>query len=975
MSEHPHKRFQDLSPKAERAWEPSEDSATNASAVESPIASKEVPQPQPETADISPAREHLMVPDRKGSTVQERRHSLGFSLALHLAVGTTWLSLPEPQPNTPDLTRLDGQERLDALGDTIEARLLRMAETDEHNREVRAQLERERHAYFDRLIETTLNPESPEYKSRYGIPSIDAFAHIDALTHVEQLIKPYQAQKLDAKRVAELVQEYEANLLARHKENMDVLFAHGYEWTGNVRTDFPTLQEALFQGDDRYFYNPGFSQTLYRQDQEQFDKQLTTGIVNCQVARMTPMVLYDIYERADLPKDDLAHVRQTTWAGHAFSGYENPSTQERFTLMEGVFGTPEWPGTHPPSAEEPGVLRSPADHLAYYLHTHDAMPEQLEQLARMGYGLESLPTFSSIPMPDGTFSFGSYEELVAGDRHASERITQEHQTESHVDLEPVIEDTAKADVLQAFHQYIKAHPVEGGSSAQGAGVVTLPAWLRSPAAREILPDYVALNYDSETMADVYRALVLDGARSRDLLERIRGRFVEDLKVRLEKRSYPDMGSGFEQWLDITNTWYMAGPFGPSVFSSFKNEPWFFDSIDTNIEDKTRAFPIMQGDSFLASSIASQAVTDIALLDALAQEETREHGTQETNPFAERARRLEQALIPYQDTVEIHGFMPSQIASMPRQQLRDVIARSSLFNLVARDNEKLQEAYFDRLANDPDLYVFTLELLAQFEYAYSYRRSISPFLRLGESAYQNTRLRPRIESATRDILQQTFDRLESPNENDSYALSALLALHHENLWLRPIIEAQLRRTHEARPLSDFNIHYAGLQRFGLKPAKDTLPHGGARALIDYLTDQDDRNTRQFMDTRNVHIDRVFSTAYLLCDQQQDRLELLWAFSLRTHLPPPVHKDQLFPEDLAVISALSNTDIGPPDRLIIDLKPYYAPQTIDIVHELRQNPADPNLYRYRDWAEMNPNLGLQYVEQWIAFEQARETPVAP
>ena len=981
-----------LSPKAEREWKP-----TGGIDINIP---KDAPRDDAYGLGMDPSKEGLSNPDRKGSTVQDRRRSLSATLAVHIAAGATALTVHDKCHIIElDPTELTGERQIEALGNTVGERILHMVETDAHNREVRRRFEQTRHDYYDDLLDTYLNPESREYKERRGIPPVEVFAHVDALLHVEAMIAKTQLESLDEDRVQALVREYEDALISRHRENMEIIFQHRYEWTGNVRQDFPMLQKALFQGEDRYFYNPGFEETLYRTGQEQFSEQLQTGLVNCQVARITPMALFEIYQHHELPTDDLENVRVVTWSDHVFSGYEHPETHETFTLMEGSFGTPEWPGLHPPSAQDAGVALSAASHLAIYLQEHKPTSEERQRLATLIPN--DLGMFSSEPLPTEAVEFGHYEEIVAGGRPASETIRvrelEEQQAETITEQTEGYAKSVVSKLLERYLQESADHYSPFGST------VILPPWIHSDAVRTLITENGAWELARDkTREAVYRTLLLDGQFSQVFVDRAMERGVAEWQENQKwDKEHPD---------NLSMARFILGqckinPLAARIAFQLRNEDWFLPTLELliteNIEIVKQALAeegslqAGNGAPVFYTIVTSDAVMVIGLLDDLAQEYKSEYGEEAINPFSQKAERMRRALAPLQEHVGVSGLTLDQIQTLPQEEFRrhmtdDVQDATNVSGIVLGARAAKHEwAVLERLEQDPEQYAQLLlqgldtgnmtELSEFAIHANVIERVVKkrPDLLTSFQTYATEALRRIHDDALQDELAGGYVYLGSQN-----ILRKQLELHRSASWLRPVMESEWRRVHARRPFSDFDIHYARLDRFGIDTVLPKSQLFFVDSGIPFETTRDGARAFQVHTERNEDVDALVREVYLASDKQKDRLGLLLLFHEHTHLVPPVTKEQLLPEDLAFIEAVPDSEsfgivrgLGEASlrRYACNLKPFYAPQTIDITHELRQNPENPDLEKYDRWGGMNPDLGLQYAEQWVAYRAL--APVTP
>ena len=976
---------------------PRDERRKHGGSVDVPIPPKEHP-PSPATFDINPSKEHLTVPERPPSL--DTRRSLSTSLAVHLALVGTFLTLAEPRDRdipASDLTTLKGEKQIDALGDAIERRVQEMQETDVHNREVLEGLESSRHELYEDLIDTLLDPSFPEYNNPLGISSTEAFVQIDTMLKVEtiakRLLKADITKKLDASELEQLAEEYKNNLLDRHEENMAILLEHDYSWTGDVRKDFPTLQQALFRGDDRYFYNPGFSETKYQKDHDQFDEQILSGVVNCQVARMTPMILREIYERSNLPTNDLVNLRAVMWEDHVFSGYEDPETHEAFTLMEGSFETPEWFGTQPLSAEDPGTLRPAMDHLAYYLLSHQPTKEQEARLEQLGYTNDaSLGTFSSSERPDAIIEFkgdgGIFEKNIGGTSSIETKADKIEKDDLRKEVMSMMSDFINEISLKSEHTY----PLEGE-------FVLLPLWLRSQKFHAFLRQNPHLILSD---AYLFRALQMDGPRSRDIIDRARTYKRGQLAI-----LNTDLHEPTEikvRRLEIERILAVHHPLEMDVLYEFKNKSWFDSDLEFLLND-TVTWATSHLEKLVRDLQFDRAYRVASGLDALGVRFAIEHGQQTSNPYYRKAERVHEHLSSYHRQLGIEGLSMKQIQMLSVEDLARSIANDPvqierlIYDFIdPESSQQKRKAYlfWERLTDHPKLFTDILgnEMGVNIKNTPMLRSLLFGHIEIASWAVsKHPEIREHLEnefklSLRRFFLQESTNLTEGLDTGKDIRrqfqlLTDALALYETHPWLRRVIAEELKQLHQERPFLDFDIYYARLDRFGItasQPLPTTQIMSEDPTIIDNYNSRQKQTLWQKHKTRNLEIDRMILDAYLMSPDQETRLRILSNFYDRTELQPPVSKEQLFPEDLAIIQGVDDTNTRTQNRVQVEtvnrtlarrLKSFYAPETIDLTREIRLNPHNPNLEGYKDLAKQNPDLVIQYIEQWAVFEQERIT----
>ena len=716
----------------------------------------------------------------------------------------------------------------------MQARVEHMSQTDQFNKEVRERLEQTRHAYYDRLIKTYLNPESKEYKETHGIAPIETYAHIDALLHVEEATKSVVTEKVNEAHAEQLVCEYEASLLARHQENMRILFEHGYTWTGDVRKDFPTLQQALFQGPDRYLYNPGLDETSYQKDHDQFDEQIQTGIVNCQVARMTPSLLLEIYRHEGLPLDDLDHLHRVLWSDHVISGYEDPESKEKFSLSENYFGIPISKGIQPPGAENPGSLVPASDHLAQYLVLHESTLKQQDQLKKLGYDYRNLDVFRSGDDPSSIIDFGTYEKIFTEDKTLYEVLSvNEEERETTKKLNS---DNAESWIENYFADYIEAsmekYPLQGS-------VITLPPWIRSEPVRTFLEQTRLKNYyglkQKTVNAYILRALQLDGAYSEDLIKQAVENNVQVVKQWLAEGGYQTVQDKAGL---LSNQDVFGGPFGIKTLYQLRTEPWFDPALEFLINYridgiKEGSLEIQQNPSKHPSNPnAFSAKKTLNLLEALGREDT-----QTPNPYLRKAKRLREAIAPYEKEFDFYGWSPEDLQTMSLEQVKNLTEKNpTVIDFLYGDsaeNLSSEQIILKCLEADPEFYEnFLLQFTQKDVHT---NREMSTHLlaihttHLSRILEQHPQYLERFQEITSKILRSYhtdgLSLLEKSSGEKSVItasrfrvlVSDLLQLSGENPWILPVVTSELQFLNDQLPFTDFDIYYAKLDHFGIPPS--------------------------------------------------------------------------------------------------------------------------------------------------------------
>lgn len=163
-----------------------------------------------------------------------------------------------------------------------------------------------------------------------------------------------------------------------------VLDDESLHWTGDIVQDFPTLQRALFIGPNRLFYSEGLSETAYDFIAGSFSLQLQTGVVNCQVSRVTPMILARVYAEKDFSLEPLQDLRVLDWDDHIASAVEHDGVVTQLQEMNFTGDTP-LEGNMSPDSGVAGTLGTPIVHIPVWLR--DNFPLSSDQY-RLIYNLE-----------------------------------------------------------------------------------------------------------------------------------------------------------------------------------------------------------------------------------------------------------------------------------------------------------------------------------------------------------------------------------------------------------------------------------------------------------------------------------------------------------------------------------------------------------------------------------------------------------
>lgn len=236
-------------------------------------------------------------PLRRKPSKKEIALATAASLALHGVSGTIAersLRSPDEQYSAARLERHEVTEAEQAL------RLDFQAKVDE---------------YIERYVDT----ESPEYEGAetgyVGVPA-EPYYQLDSLASAIHYAQDYVYQDIDVNLVrTKHNQESRKNTAELMHQIETLVQLPEFNWTGDRTLDLPQVQYALFTHPQAIF-----SKQQYYKGNNTITRQVKTGIINCTVARMTPIVLEAAYKLNGLDLGLLADYRAVTSTQHISTG-------------------------------------------------------------------------------------------------------------------------------------------------------------------------------------------------------------------------------------------------------------------------------------------------------------------------------------------------------------------------------------------------------------------------------------------------------------------------------------------------------------------------------------------------------------------------------------------------------------------------------------------------------------------------------
>lgn len=350
----------------------------------------------------------------------------------------------------------------------------------EHNETIREQLKTERTETIDHLINEYLDPSSPEYQKELSVGA-DAFITLDAQNFGVAYADRAPGSLPSVEQIHEQTKEYQDELKAQYEFRVEKLISNrAYTWTGNLEEDLSTLRTAMYEGNDRFFSSDYYDTIQYQKDSWRTADELSTGIVNCQSSRFTPILLEEVYEAHKLDQTPLKELKAAVWKDHIETGILRPDGTTG-TFMEMQLGRPIDTGSNSPFTGEAATFLPIDAHLALYLTESGATGEQTDRLKALGLLPKTETKFLEWNLPNGVMSLGHFtsepQELLMAPGEFSE--------EQNRDLANVHGKAARQ-----LDEYLKHEAMTTLSAGAGGSnyFVEIPQWTSNHALREYIVD-------------------------------------------------------------------------------------------------------------------------------------------------------------------------------------------------------------------------------------------------------------------------------------------------------------------------------------------------------------------------------------------------------------------------------------------------------------------------------------------------------
>lgn len=250
--------------------------------------------------------------------------------------------------------------------------------------EILDELTKERAKKIDKYINKYLDEHSDSYLA-HEIPSEETYFALDAINSALEELQRRRSKEFDKDEYKNKVAENETYLRTKYQERLKkILDNPNLTFTGNVVEDFYMLQEAMFFDEDNLFDNKFYGQSQYQKSSADFETQLNTGVVNCQVSRSSAILLNDIYKAKGIARKDLQNLRAIVWNDHIASAY----LYEDGSLLQMQELNPQDPfvaGHASKKSGEAGKVMNIRNHLAYYLYKNGASDEQKLRIKALGF--------------------------------------------------------------------------------------------------------------------------------------------------------------------------------------------------------------------------------------------------------------------------------------------------------------------------------------------------------------------------------------------------------------------------------------------------------------------------------------------------------------------------------------------------------------------------------------------------------------
>lgn len=143
----------------------------------------------------------------------------------------------------------------------------------------------------DDLIEHYLNPSSPEYEGENAtVPPLAYYRFTDAHKIVEIIRSSNTNESIKLDDLHEKSKQHSIEASKELMDRIETLVQYPeLQWIGNPEQDLLLVQKVLFKLKEALF------KKLYHKNNMSISSQVDSGIVNCTVSRMTPIILEAAY--------------------------------------------------------------------------------------------------------------------------------------------------------------------------------------------------------------------------------------------------------------------------------------------------------------------------------------------------------------------------------------------------------------------------------------------------------------------------------------------------------------------------------------------------------------------------------------------------------------------------------------------------------------------------------------------------------
>lgn len=374
---------------------------------------------------------------------------------------------------------IEGKENYDQERDEAETVTEEKVSRKDSLKEFNDELARKIDIYIDKY----LDPNADSYVL-HEIPGEEVYFDIDATNRILFELQRLRDDDFDIDKFKEKQEAEKKKLKEEYDEKLKTILDNPeLKFTGEPDNDFQTLQEAMFYDENNFFKNEYFTQTMYKLDSANFDTQMRIGVVNCQVARATTILLNDIYKAKGISRQNLANFRVVIWEDHISSAYLLPDGST-WQMQELGLRKPFVEGLKSAKSGQQGKLMPVRESLAYYLIMNGATKEQKTRIESLGFSQESGALFSEKEQGTELMSLFEFENGQGNSAEKSEKLDS---NQIHTEM-----------------RYFLGMEIERMHSG---ALYTPPSWL----GNEELEDFI-LNYDNYPVnIDKYLTILEVGA--------------------------------------------------------------------------------------------------------------------------------------------------------------------------------------------------------------------------------------------------------------------------------------------------------------------------------------------------------------------------------------------------------------------------------------------------------------------------------